>query len=93
MTDGYDKPTAYGSIEGFDDPSMGWSRYAQFYKRFNMNSGLFYVRASTRTVDLMTRLEVRSCTTSIWVPLIHHVSFVHTCSSQNLGLKEWNYIT
>jgi hypothetical protein len=29
MTDGYDPPTAYGHIDGIDDPSMGWARYAQ----------------------------------------------------------------
>lgn len=37
MTDGFDERTAYGSIEGFDDPSMGWARYAQYYKHFNLN--------------------------------------------------------
>lgn len=37
MTDGFDERTAYGGIEGFDDPSMGWSRYAQYYKHFNFN--------------------------------------------------------
>ncbi len=25
----FDPPTAYGNINGIDDPSMGWSRYAQ----------------------------------------------------------------
>ena len=29
MTDGFDRPTAYGHIDGIDDPSMGWARYAQ----------------------------------------------------------------
>ena len=29
MTDGYDAPTAYGHIDGIDDPTMGWSRNAQ----------------------------------------------------------------
>ena len=28
MTDGFDGMTAYGQIEGFEDPSMGWSRWA-----------------------------------------------------------------
>eukprot|EP00878_Enallax_costatus_P041232 GHUV01047837.1.p1 GENE.GHUV01047837.1~~GHUV01047837.1.p1 ORF type:complete len:133 (-),score=20.90 GHUV01047837.1:228-626(-) len=27
MSDGFDKPTAYGLIDGFDDPSMGWARW------------------------------------------------------------------
>jgi len=26
MTDGFDAPTAYGQIEGYEDASMGWSR-------------------------------------------------------------------
>jgi len=39
MTDGFDEHTAYGAIDGIDDPSMGWARYAQFYKHFNLNSG------------------------------------------------------
>jgi hypothetical protein len=26
MSDGFDPGTAYGHIDGFDDPSMGWAR-------------------------------------------------------------------
>lgn len=29
MTDGFDVATSYGHIDGIDDPSMGWARYAQ----------------------------------------------------------------
>lgn len=25
------------AVEGFDDPSMGWARYAQYFKHFNLN--------------------------------------------------------
>lgn len=39
MTDGFDERTAYGAIDWFDDPAMGWSRHAQYYSHFNMNSG------------------------------------------------------
>ncbi|KAG1676624.1 hypothetical protein FOA52_008753 [Chlamydomonas sp. UWO 241] len=66
MTDGFDERTAYGSIEGFDDPSMGWARFAQFYKRFNMNSGLFYLRANNRTQELMARLDERLSRQKYW---------------------------
>jgi len=66
MTDGFEPRGAYGSIEGFDDPSMGWARFAQFYKRFNMNSGLFYLRANARTLELMTRLEDRLSKQKYW---------------------------
>lgn len=65
-SDGFDDRTAYGSVEGFDDPSMGWSRYAQYMKHFNFNSGLFYLRANNRTIDLMTRLETRLSKVKYW---------------------------
>jgi len=26
MSDGFDAPTAYGQIEGYEDKSMGWAR-------------------------------------------------------------------
>ena len=29
MSDGFDAGTAYGHIDGIDDPTMGWARYAQ----------------------------------------------------------------
>lgn len=29
MTDGFDDAGAYGFVDGLDDPSMGWARYAQ----------------------------------------------------------------
>lgn len=66
MTDGFDEQTSYGAIEGFDDPSMGWARYAQYYKHFNLNSGLFYLRANNRTSELMKRLDDRLRTTKYW---------------------------
>lgn len=66
MSDGFDERTAYGSIEGFDDASMGWARYAQYYKHFNLNSGLFYLRAGPPTLELMTRLEDRLSKTKYW---------------------------
>lgn len=56
MTDGFDPGTAYGEIYGIDDASMGWSRYAQGVRHMAFNSGLFYIRANPRTVDLLTRI-------------------------------------
>ncbi len=54
-------------VTGFDDPSMGWARYAQAVKHFNLNSGLFYVKANDRTIDLMTRLAIRLDKEKYWV--------------------------
>ena len=66
MTDGFDEHMAYGMIDGVDDPSMGWARYAQFYKHFNLNSGLFYIMATDRSVELMRRLEDRLAKSKYW---------------------------
>uniref|UniRef100_A0A061SDG7 Glycosyltransferase n=1 Tax=Tetraselmis sp. GSL018 TaxID=582737 RepID=A0A061SDG7_9CHLO len=66
MSDGFDERTAYGFVDGFDDPSMGWARYAQAIKHFNFNSGLFYLRANSRTMDLMGRLENRLSHQKYW---------------------------
>ncbi|KAI8462685.1 MAG: nucleotide-diphospho-sugar transferase-domain-containing protein [Monoraphidium minutum] len=66
QTDGFDKPGAYGAIDGVDDPSMGWARFAQKMSHFNMNSGLFYLRCNQRTVDLMQRLETRLAREKYW---------------------------
>ena len=49
LSDGFDERTAYGYIDGIDDPGMGWARYAQTVRIFVLNSGLFYIRPSPRT--------------------------------------------
>lgn len=36
--------------------AQGWSRYAQGVRHMAFNSGLFYIRANPRTVDLLTRI-------------------------------------
>lgn len=66
MTDGFDDATAYGFVDGLDDASMGWARYAQATKHMNLNSGLFYVRANSNTVELMERLRDRLSSTKYW---------------------------
>jgi hypothetical protein len=66
MTDGFDDATAYGQIDGIDDPSMGWARYAQSTKHMNLNSGLFYVRANENTLRLMLKLADRLSKQKYW---------------------------
>lgn len=66
MSDGFDIPTAYGAIYGIDDPSMGWSRYAQGFQHMVLNSGLFYLRANERTVELMNRIGSRLRKEKAW---------------------------
>lgn len=45
---------------------MGWSRYAEGYRHMAMNSGLFYLRAGPRTLDLMRRIARRVTTEHVW---------------------------
>jgi hypothetical protein len=39
-----------------DDESMGWSRYAHTMRIFVFNSGLFYMRPSDATMDLLDKV-------------------------------------
>jgi arabinosyltransferase len=66
MSDGFDDATAYGEIYGIDDESMGWSRYAQGFRHMAMNSGLFFLRANSRTIDLMQRIADRLHKEKAW---------------------------
>eukprot|EP00798_Chlamydomonas_sp_ICE-L_P031415 gene31415-6583_t len=59
LTDGFDNSTAYGYDDGWDDPQMGWSRYARTFRIFSLNSGLFYIVPNARTIALMERITVR----------------------------------
>ncbi|XRA96823.1 arabinosyltransferase [Pycnococcus provasolii] len=66
MSDGFDETTAYGEIQGHDDPTMGWSRYAQKIGHFVFNSGLFYLRANKRTLDLLQMVEKKLAVMKAW---------------------------
>lgn len=43
----------------YDDPTMGWSRWAHTIRVFTLNSGLFYIRPNERTIGLMDRITDR----------------------------------
>lgn len=66
MSDGSTPAEAYGSVVFYDDPSMGWSRYAQGIQHYNLNSGLFYVQANARTQSLMKRMAERMAKQKYW---------------------------
>ncbi|KAG2436249.1 hypothetical protein HXX76_006560 [Chlamydomonas incerta] len=59
LSDGYDEGTAYGWDDVYDDPKMGWSRWAHTIRVFTLNSGLFYIRPNERTIGLMDRITDR----------------------------------
>lgn len=66
MSDGWDERTAYGYNDVFDDPSMGWSRYAHTMRIFVFNSGLFYIRPSEASMELLIKLTHRLETEGGW---------------------------
>lgn len=66
MSDGFDEPTAYGHIDGIDDQTMGWSRYAQATRHMALNSGLFYIRATEPSKLLMHRIADRLSREKEW---------------------------
>lgn len=59
-----------GCCAGFndvaDDPSMGWARYAHSMRLFCFNSGLFYIRPTQASMDLLKRVMHRIETEAGW---------------------------
>lgn len=49
-----------------DDQVMGWARYAHSMRVFVFNSGLFYLRPTAATMDLLNKTAVRLETVGGW---------------------------
>ncbi|XP_062020117.1 arabinosyltransferase RRA3-like [Rosa rugosa] len=59
MTDGHDNRTAYGFNDVFDEPKMGWARYAHTMRMWVYNSGFFYIRPTIPSIELLDRVAGR----------------------------------
>ncbi|MBA0842666.1 hypothetical protein Goarm_002476 [Gossypium armourianum] len=59
MTDGHDNMTAYGFDDVFDEPAMGWARYAHTMRIWVFNSGFFYIRPTIPSIELLDRVAGR----------------------------------
>ncbi|CAA2986192.1 arabinosyltransferase RRA3-like [Olea europaea subsp. europaea] len=46
MTKGHNNMTAYGFVDVFHEPQMGWGRYAHKMRIWAYNSGFFYIKAN-----------------------------------------------
>ena len=66
MSDGFDDQSAYGWDDVYDDPAMGWSRYAHTMRIFVFNSGLFYIRPTEATMALLDKVIMAVETTGGW---------------------------
>uniref|UniRef100_A0A0D9X0Y8 Glycosyltransferase n=1 Tax=Leersia perrieri TaxID=77586 RepID=A0A0D9X0Y8_9ORYZ len=59
MSDGHDNRTAYGFNDVFDEPSMGWARYAHTMRIWVYNSGFFFIRPTIPSIELLDRVAGR----------------------------------
>lgn len=66
MTDGHNNMTAYGYNDVFDEPSMGWARYAHTMRIWVYNSGFFYIRPTIPSIELLDRVATRLSREKAW---------------------------
>jgi len=66
-----------------DDESMGWARYAHSMRIFVFNSGLFYLRPSQATMDLLDKLIHRVETENGWDQALFNECIFFPNSPQN----------
>lgn len=59
MSDGDNNMTAYGFNDVFDEPKMGWARYAHTMRIWVYNSGFFYIRPTIPAIELLDRVADR----------------------------------
>lgn len=66
MTDGHNNATAYGYNDVFDEPFMGWARYAHTMRIWVYNSGFFYIRPTVPSIELLDRVAYRLSHETAW---------------------------
>lgn len=66
MSDGHSNTTAYGYNDVFDEPSMGWARYAHTMRIWVYNSGFFYIRPTIPSIELLDRIADRLAKSNAW---------------------------
>ncbi|KAK9164090.1 hypothetical protein Syun_004992 [Stephania yunnanensis] len=66
MSDGHSNLTAYGYDDVFDEPGMGWSRYAHTMRIWVFNSGFFYIRPTIPSIELLDRVAARLANKNEW---------------------------
>ncbi|XP_038977353.1 arabinosyltransferase RRA3-like [Phoenix dactylifera] len=66
MSDGHSNMTAYGYDDVFDEPKMGWARYAHTMRIWVYNSGFFYIRPTIPSIELLDRVASRLSREKAW---------------------------
>lgn len=70
-----------GYNDVLDDAKMGWSRYIHSMRVFVFNSGLFYIRPTLASLDLLDRIAYRLDHEDGWDQAIFN-EVSHMCASQ-----------
>jgi hypothetical protein len=66
MSDGHNNMTAYGYNDVFDEPAMGWARYAHTMRIWVYNSGFFFIRPTIPSIELLDRVAARLSKENAW---------------------------
>lgn len=66
MSDGHNNMTAYGYNDVFDEPAMGWARYAHTMRIWVYNSGFFFIRPTIPSIELLDRVATRLSNENAW---------------------------
>eukprot|EP00270_Netrium_digitus_P004873 TRINITY_DN1628_c0_g1_i2.p1 TRINITY_DN1628_c0_g1~~TRINITY_DN1628_c0_g1_i2.p1 ORF type:complete len:414 (+),score=116.44 TRINITY_DN1628_c0_g1_i2:93-1334(+) len=86
MTDGVDNGTAYGYNDVHDDPAMGWARYVHTMRIYVFNSGLFYIRPTIPSIELLDRVFGRLQKEKAWDQAVFNEELWFPSSPGYIGL-------
>ncbi|KAG9147079.1 hypothetical protein Leryth_005324 [Lithospermum erythrorhizon] len=86
MTDGHNNRTAYGYNDVFDEPVMGWARYAHTMWIWVFNSGFFYIRPTLPAIELLDRVADRLAHEKAWDQAVFNEELYFPSHPGYLGL-------
>ena len=86
MSDGHNNQTAYGYNDVFDEPSMGWARYAHTMRIWVYNSGFFYIRATIASIELLDRVAARLAKEDAWDQAVFNEELFYPSHPGYVGL-------
>ncbi|KAL9311797.1 putative nucleotide-diphospho-sugar transferase [Arabidopsis thaliana] len=86
MSDGHDNNTAYGFNDVFDEPSMGWARYAHTMRIWVFNSGFFYLRPTLPSIELLDRVADTLSKSEAWDQAVFNEQLFYPSHPGYIGL-------
>ncbi|KAL0797997.1 hypothetical protein Bca101_053171 [Brassica carinata] len=86
MSDGHSNMTAYGFNDVFDEPAMGWARYAHTMRIWVFNSGFFYLRPTVPSIELLDRVADRLSKAKLWDQAVFNEELFYPSHPEYIGL-------